>query len=106
MRILLFTKIIFVLFCYEKGGQILRNATTLSVILNIPVRVRNIRAGRSQDGLRAQHLTSVQLLTGFSQGQLDNATIGTTDIQFTPKTIHGGNYVGDTHTAGWDSYWF
>ncbi|CAF1513167.1 unnamed protein product, partial [Adineta steineri] len=46
----------------EGGGQILRNATTLSVILNIPVRVQNIRAGRSQDGLRPQHLTSIQLL--------------------------------------------
>ena len=78
----------------------MRNATTLSVILNIPVEVNNIRAGRSQDGLRAQHLTSVQLLAQFSQGKLDKANIGTTEIQFTPKTIKGGNYIGDTKTAG------
>lgn len=78
----------------------MRNATTLSVILNIPVRVRNIRAGRSQDGLRAQHLTSIHLLNQFSQGQLDHATIGTTEIQFTPTTIKGGSYIGDTRTAG------
>jgi RNA 3'-terminal phosphate cyclase (ATP) len=78
----------------------LRNATTLSVILNIPVEVNNIRAGRSQDGLRAQHLTSVQLLAQFSEGQLNNANIGTKKIQFIPKTIKGGNYIGDTKTAG------
>ncbi|CAF1421308.1 unnamed protein product [Adineta ricciae] len=84
----------------EGGGQILRNATTLSVILNIPVHVTNIRAGRSQDGLRPQHLTSIQLLAEFSEATLDRATIGTTDIQFTPKTIKNGNYTGDTKTAG------
>ncbi|CAF3605311.1 unnamed protein product [Rotaria sp. Silwood1] len=84
----------------DAGGQILRNATTLSVILNIPVRVKNIRAGRSQGGLRPQHLTSIQLLAEFSEAKLDHANIGTTDIQFTPKTIKGGNYVGDTKTAG------
>jgi RNA 3'-terminal phosphate cyclase (ATP) len=78
----------------------LRNATTLSVILNIPVHVKNIRAGRSQDGLRPQHLTSIQLLTEFSQGKLDNANIGSTEIQFIPKKIQGGNYLGDTKTAG------
>ncbi|CAF4028243.1 unnamed protein product [Rotaria sp. Silwood2] len=82
------------------GGQILRNATTLTVILNIPVRVKNIRAGRSQGGLRAQHLTSIQLLAQFSEAKLENANIGTTDIQFTPKTIKSGNFVGDTKTAG------
>jgi len=89
-----------IIFFNEKGGQILRNATTLSVILNIPVQVKNIRAGRSQDGLRPQHLTSIQLLAQFSEGKLDNANIGTTEIQFTPKTIKGGNYLGDTKTAG------
>ncbi|CAF2567783.1 unnamed protein product [Rotaria sp. Silwood2] len=82
------------------GGQILRNATTLTVILNIPVRVKNIRAGRSQGGLRAQHLTSIQFLAQFSEAKLENANIGTTDIQFTPKTIKSGNFVGDTKTAG------
>ncbi|CAF3536467.1 unnamed protein product [Adineta steineri] len=84
----------------EGGGQILRNATTLSVILNIPVRVQNIRAGRSQDGLRPQHLTSIQLLAEFAEAKVDNANIGTTDIQFIPKTIKGGNYIGNTKTAG------
>lgn len=78
----------------------MRNATTLSVILNIPVEVKNIRAGRSQDGLRAQHLTSIQLLKEFSQAEVNHANLGTTEIQFQPNTIKGGQYLGDTKTAG------
>ncbi len=31
--------------------------------------------------------------------KLDNATIRITEIQFTSKTIKGGNYLGDTKTA-------
>jgi RNA 3'-terminal phosphate cyclase (ATP) len=68
--------------------------------LNIPVRVKNIRAGRTQDGLRPQHLTSIHLLAEFSEGQLNLANVGTTEIEFIPKTIQGGNYTGDTKTAG------
>lgn len=40
----------------EGGGQILRMALAFSVLKQIPVRVFNIRAGRSNPGLRAQHL--------------------------------------------------
>lgn len=78
----------------------MHNAITMSVILNIPVQVKNIWAGRSQDGLRPQHLTSIQLLTEFSQDTLDHGNIGSTEIQFTPKTNQGGSYIGDTKTAG------
>jgi RNA 3'-terminal phosphate cyclase (ATP) len=43
----------------EEGGQILRTALALAVILNQPVRIKNIRAGRKNPGLAAQHLTKV-----------------------------------------------
>lgn len=84
-----------------KGGQILRNSTALSVLLQIPIRVEKIRAGRSQGGLRPQHLTGIQLLTQLSEAKLHNGNIGATEIHFTPKTIKGGNYLGDTKTAGY-----
>jgi hypothetical protein len=45
-----------VLYCLLQGGQILRMALAFSVLKQIPVRVFNIRAGRSNPGLRAQHL--------------------------------------------------
>lgn len=35
-----------------QGGQILRVSTALSCVLGLPLRVRRIRAGRSQPGLR------------------------------------------------------
>ncbi|CAG2056860.1 unnamed protein product [Timema podura] len=40
----------------EGGGQILRMALAFSALRKIPIRVHNIRAGRSNPGLRAQHL--------------------------------------------------
>ncbi|CAF0854679.1 unnamed protein product [Adineta ricciae] len=84
----------------EGGGQILRNSTALSVLLDIPIRVEKIRAGRAQGGLRPQHLTGIQLLAQLSEAKLHNGNIGATEIYFTPKTIKGGNYLADTKTAG------
>ncbi|CAF1007261.1 unnamed protein product [Rotaria sordida] len=84
----------------EGGGQILRNSTALSVLLEIPIRVEKIRAGRSQGGLRPQHLTGIQLLSQLSEAKLHNGNIGATEIIFTPRTIKGGNYIADTKTAG------
>ena len=47
----------------EGGGQILRIASALSAILGIPVKISNIRAGRSTPGLRPQHVTSENILS-------------------------------------------
>jgi RNA 3'-terminal phosphate cyclase (ATP) len=84
-----------------KGGQILRNSTALSVLLDIPIRVEKIRAGRPQGGLRPQHLTGIQLLAQLSEAKLHNGNISSTEIFLTPKTIKGGNYIADTKTAGY-----
>jgi len=43
----------------EGGGQILRISSALSAILGIPIKICNIRAGRSTPGLRPQHVTSM-----------------------------------------------
>ncbi len=76
----------------------------MSVLLDIPLRVEKIRAGRSQGGLRPQHLTGIQLLAQLSEAKLHNGNIGATDILFTPKKIKGGNYLADTKTAGYSFY--
>ena len=89
---------------FLKGGQILRNSTALSVLLDIPIRVEKIRAGRAQGGLRPQHLTGIQLLAQLSEAKLHNGNIGATEIYFTPKTIKGGNYLADTKTAGYVAF--
>ena len=49
----------------EGGGQILRISAALSAILNLPVRVFNVRAGRSSPGLRPQHLAGNSCLNSY-----------------------------------------
>ena len=53
---------------YEGGGQSVRIAVGLSVILNKKCRVINIRAGRPKPGLSNQHLAGVLLVRDISQG--------------------------------------
>ena len=47
----------------EGGGQIVRSTVTLSCITKTPVQIENIRKNRKTPGLKAQHLTSIKLLT-------------------------------------------
>ncbi|XP_045777376.1 RNA 3'-terminal phosphate cyclase [Maniola jurtina] len=84
----------------EGGGQILRISISLSAILGVPVRVINIRAGRSKPGLAAQHLKGIELVADMCQAKLRGASIGSTEIEFIPGKIKGGHYVADTKTAG------
>ena len=58
----------------EGGGQIIRTAVTLSAITKVPIRIINIRAGRSRPGLRPQHLKGIQLLR-LKNGGPSNAMI-------------------------------
>ncbi|XP_064476557.1 RNA 3'-terminal phosphate cyclase-like [Ornithodoros turicata] len=84
----------------EGGGQILRIAVALSALFRKPIRVRNIRAGRSNPGLRPQHLCGLQLVKDICGGRMEGGHIGSTEITFYPGIIRGGNYKADTGTAG------
>ncbi|XP_060088248.1 RNA 3'-terminal phosphate cyclase [Heteronotia binoei] len=84
----------------EGGGQILRVSTSLSCLLRKPLRVKNIRAGRSQPGLRPQHLSGLEMVQHLCDGQLEGGKIGSTEITFIPGKIKGGTHVADTKTAG------
>lgn len=84
----------------EGGGQILRMATSLSTLLGRPIRVRNIRAGRSNPGLRPQHLTGLQLIRDICGGRLEGGQVGSTEITFYPAQIKSGRFIADTGTAG------
>lgn len=41
----------------EGGGQVLRNSVALAGLLLKPVRIQNIRGGRTPPGLKNQHVT-------------------------------------------------
>ena len=54
----------------EGGGQILRNSMSLAALLKKPIKIINIRAGRSSGGLKAQHLTGIELVSYIYSGKL------------------------------------
>lgn len=84
----------------EGGGQILRISTALSLILNKPIRVVKIRAGRKDAGLKPQHLTGIELLARISRAKLAGAELKSTSIEFEPAGLDSGEFVADTKTAG------
>ena len=62
----------------DGGGQILRTAVALSAIKQVPVRIVNIRKGRSEPGLKAQHLTGILAAAQLCDAKLTGAKIGST----------------------------
>jgi len=68
----------------EGGGQILRTALTLSLVTGRPVFIDNIRAGRSEPGLRPQHLVAVEAARAVSGGRVEGAGIGSSSLRFFP----------------------
>uniref|UniRef100_A0A8C1Q4Z5 RNA 3'-terminal phosphate cyclase n=1 Tax=Cyprinus carpio TaxID=7962 RepID=A0A8C1Q4Z5_CYPCA len=84
----------------EGGGQILRVSAALSCIQGASIKINKIRAGRSTPGLRPQHLSGLELVRDMCSGNLEGATVGSTEITHTPGKIKGGNHIADTHTAG------
>lgn len=83
----------------EGGGQILRNALSLSCIIKKPIKVHNIRAGRPKPGLAAQHLYGLNLLQQITNAKVSGNVIGSTSIDFYPGDIKSGKYYADTKTA-------
>ncbi|XP_047996573.1 RNA 3'-terminal phosphate cyclase [Leguminivora glycinivorella] len=84
----------------EGGGQILRLSISLSAILGIPVRISKIRAGRSKPGLAAQHCKGILLVAEMCHAKTKGAEVGSTEVEFSPKMIRGGQYFADPQTAG------
>jgi RNA 3'-terminal phosphate cyclase (ATP) len=75
-------------------------ATTYAGITNKPVRVFNIRGKRRNPGLRPQHLATLKAAARLCTGALTGAEIGSTEIEFRPRTLRGGKHSIDIGTAG------
>lgn len=84
----------------EGGGQILRTALSLSLLLRHPVVITNIRAKRRKPGLLRQHLTCVHAAARVGAAHLEGADLGSTELSFTPTGLHGGHLRFDIGTAG------
>src|SRR5438445_12475608 len=81
-------------------GQVLRTSLALSSLLLKPIRVFNIRKGRTKPGLMAQHFTGVKVAGEFCDAEIKGLKIGSTEIEFVPKKLRIENKKIDIGTAG------
>lgn len=84
----------------EGGGQIIRTSVALSAITGKPCKIINIRKGRKNPGLQAQHLKGIETAAKICDAELKNAKIGSDSIEFIPKKIKSGSFSIDIGTAG------
>lgn len=84
----------------EGGGAILRQALALSTLTGKPFEMNNIRKGRPQPGLKAQHMHALIALEKLSNSTVTNYELGSEKITFMPGTIKKKNVEIDVGTAG------
>lgn len=90
----------------EGGGQIVRNAVSLSVLLNMSLRVYNIRGARPRPGLRTQHVAGIDLMRRLMQVEVQGNTLGSTEVVVHKRDDKSAprewprKIVADTNTAG------
>ncbi|MDR2981966.1 MAG: RNA 3'-terminal phosphate cyclase [Puniceicoccales bacterium] len=84
----------------EGGGQILRTSLALSIITGKPIRIDNIRAGRSKPGLLRQHLASVKAAVEISRAKAEGVALGSTALTFHPGNVTAGEYRFSIGSAG------
>ena len=80
----------------EGGGQILRTALALSIITGRSVHLFNLRAGRRNPGLAAQHLAGVRAAAQICGAEVEGGHIGSTAVTFRPAgAAQAGRYTFD-----------
>lgn len=79
----------------EGGGQILRTALALSIVLSKPVEIINIRKGRKKGGLQPQHLTCVNACGEISSADIEGNEIGSAFLRFRPRELKSGDFTFD-----------
>lgn len=84
----------------EGGGQVIRSAVALSLVTGTPVRLQNIRAGRSKPGVLRQHHTALAAAATISNGTLDGGAVGDTSAEFSPGRVVPGDYEFAVGSAG------
>ena len=84
----------------EGGGSIIRVATALSVVTGKPCKITNIRAGRLNPGLRAQHMESINALSELCNAKIKGNDISSTEVEFHPGKELQKRIVIEIPTAG------
>jgi RNA 3'-terminal phosphate cyclase (ATP) len=81
-------------------GQVLRSAIALSALTFKPIKIFNIRKGRPKPGLMAQHLTGVKIAGEFCNAEIKGLILGSTEVEFIPKSFNISDKKIDIGTAG------
>ncbi len=84
----------------EGGGGVLRTALALSCVTGTGVEIFNIRAGRSQPGLRPQHVAALDATATITGAQVEGNKISSQQIRFRPGKVKPGSYRFSIGTAG------
>ncbi|MFH1316509.1 MAG: RNA 3'-terminal phosphate cyclase [Candidatus Woesearchaeota archaeon] len=84
----------------EGGGQILRTALSMSVITQKAFRLKDIRKNRCNPGLAQQHLTCINAMQRLCNAHVENAEIGSQEINFYPRALKPQTLSIDIGTAG------
>jgi RNA 3'-terminal phosphate cyclase (ATP) len=84
----------------EGGGQVLRTSLTLAMLLQIPVEIYNIRAGRNKPGLLRQHLACVRAARAICDGRVEGDEPGSRMVRFFPGKVRAGEYDFAVGSAG------
>lgn len=82
------------------GGSVLRIASAMAVLTKTPVKIFNIRSGRPNPGLQAQHLGGLRCLADFCNGKLLGDEIGSTEVEFYPGYQMKDSLALSIETAG------
>ncbi|WGI17539.1 RNA 3'-terminal phosphate cyclase [Methanonatronarchaeum sp. AMET-Sl] len=84
----------------EGGGQVVRTSLALSSVFGEPIKLMNIRAGRSNPGLSYQHLSCVKLMKRLTNAEVNGDRLRSTELFFKPTEKPGGDIEIDIGTAG------
>lgn len=80
----------------EGGGQVLRTALALSMVMQRPLVITRIRAGRRNPGLAPQHLAGLLAAAEICQAELEGASLASTEVRFSPRAAaRAGRYRFD-----------
>lgn len=84
----------------EGGGQIVRTALSLAAVTGRKLVLENIRAGRKNPGLAAQHLTAVRAAARLCGAELSGDALGSRELSFAPSAPpKSGLYAFDVGEA-------
>ena len=84
----------------EGGGALVRVALALSALTGKEFKVTNIRAGRTEGGLKAQHVHAIKALKQLCNAETSSVDVGVTELYFKPDKLQSGTYEIDIGTAG------